>query len=462
MPLPPPADGASIESVLASPAVALFVERARTAKGAFDVTPENAGAVAAVCRRLDGLPLALELAGARVRLLSPDALLERLDHALDILTSGRRDSPGRQQTLRATIDWSHSLLTEPEQRVFRRMAVFAAGCTVADVEAVCADAGGTALDELEALVDTALVQAEDGNRLRMLETIREYARERLDAAGETDEVTRRHADRYAELAREIRDGIEGTTQRASIERGVVEEANIDAALSTLLAAARSGDAGARAAALQLCGDLWLYWHIRGKHLTARDYAASFLEDDEGAAPTLGRTGALIAAGLASWTLGAYEHANEQWAEAYRLATELDAGREICVGAFCCGLGLLGTDVEAALKWEVEAVERSRALGFTWGEGFASTFHGIIQALTGDTDAARATSEHALEIQTRARRPRRSRCLARRSRSTGRRSRRSGRGAGPLCTVARRVRGDRGSRRGGPDPVGDRVDAPQGR
>ncbi len=139
--------------------------------------PTPRTAVAAICRRLDGLPLALELAAARLRLLSPEALLERLDHALDVLTSGRRDAHERQQTLRATIDWSHSLLSEPEQRLFRRMAVFAGGCTLADVEAVCADPGATCLDELESLVDKALVQVDgQSGRLRMLQTIAEFAR----------------------------------------------------------------------------------------------------------------------------------------------------------------------------------------------------------------------------------------------------------------------------------------------
>jgi predicted ATPase len=162
----------STELLTESPAVALFVERARATRAGFELTPENAGAVAAVCRRLDGLPLALELAAARLRLLSPEALLERLDHALQVLTSGARDIPARQQTLRATIDWSHSLLDDSEQRLFRRMAVFAGGCTFDDVETVCADPGESVLDELESLVDKALVQADgQSNRLQMLQTI---------------------------------------------------------------------------------------------------------------------------------------------------------------------------------------------------------------------------------------------------------------------------------------------------
>jgi predicted ATPase/class 3 adenylate cyclase len=398
--LPSGAEALSPESVAASPAVVLFVQRARSARGSFDVTADNAGAIAAICRRLDGLPLALELAAARSRLLSADALLERLDHALDVLTSASRDSPGRQQTLRATIDWSHSLLTEPEQRLFRRMALFAGGCTFGDVEAVCADAETPPLDGLESLVDKALVQVDAQNRLQMLETIRDYARERLEAADEAERIALRHAHRYADLAREVRDGIEGTTQLASIERGVVEEANLEAALAKFLDAARAGDADALEAGLQLCGDLWMYWHIRGKHLTARDYTARFLEADAAGAPTRGRVGALITAGLASWTLGAYDQADEQWAEASRGAAGLGPGRELCVAATTRAVGLLGSDLEEASKCARDGAEASRALGFAWGEGLASTFDGIVAALQGDAETATEKSEHALAIQRR--------------------------------------------------------------
>ena len=399
--LPPPSDPASTESLGSYPAIALFVERAKMTRGSFELTPENAEAVAAVCRRLDGLPLALELAAARLRLLAPEALLERLDHALQVLTSGARDVPERQQTLRATIDWSHSLLEDAEQRLFRRLAVFAGGCTFADVEAVCAEPGENILDELESLVDKALVQTDgQGDRLRMLQTIGEYARERLEAAGETREVALRHARRYAELAQTIRDGIEGTDQIGSLERGLAEEGNLQAALDTLLATAKDGDADACEAGLQMCGDLWLYWHIRGKNLTAREYATSFLAADTGGAPTVGRAGALITAGLASAMLGQIERANDEWAEAYRIAGECAADRELCIAAFFQGFGLLGIDPEAGLRRTTESVERSRALGFTWAEGFASSFDGILHAVTGDLDTAQTRYSEALEIQQR--------------------------------------------------------------
>jgi predicted ATPase/class 3 adenylate cyclase len=399
--LPPSSDTDSTESLMAYPAIALFVERARTTRGSFELTPENAPAVAAVCRRLDGLPLALELAAARLRLLSPEGLLERLDRTLHVLTSGPRDIPARHQTLRATIDWSHSLLTEAEQRLFRRLAVFAGGCTFADLEAVCADPGETLLDELESLVDKALVQTDgQGDRLRMLQTIGEYARERLEAEGETRELALRHALRYAALVHEIRDGLEGTDQIGSLERGIAEEGNLQAALDTLLASAKDGDAAASEAGLQLCGDLYLYWHIRGKNLTAREYAVSFLGADTGSSPTTGRAGALITAGLASWVLGQFERANDEQAEAYRIASELEADRELCITAFLRGIGLLGFDLDAGLRWTSESIERSRALGFTWAEGFASTVDGILNTVAGNLDIAQTRYAQALEIQQR--------------------------------------------------------------
>ena len=387
------------ESLMAYPAIALFVDRARLARASFELTVENAGAVAAVCRRLDGLPLALELAAARLRLLSPDALLERLDRALEVLTSGPRDSPERQQTLRATIEWSHSLLEEPEQRLFRRMAVFAGGCAFADLEAVCVNPGESILDELESLVDKALVQADgQGDRLRMLQTIGEYSRERLEAARETGEVALKHAHRYGELARNIRDGIEGTEQSGSLERGVAEEGNLQAALDTLLAKARDGDVVACELGLQMCGDLWLYWHIRGKNLTAREYASSFLGADTGGSPTVGRAGALVTAGLASDMLGQFDRANDEWAEAYRIAEGLHADRELCIGAFLWSLGLLRFDLQKGLRLTKESIERSRALGFTWAEGFASSFDGILQTFAGDLDTAQTRFSQALRIQ----------------------------------------------------------------
>ena len=172
------------------------------------------------------------------------------------------------------------------------------------------------------------------------------------------------------------------------------------ALDTFLAAARGGDAAACEAGLQLCGDLWLYWHIRGKNLTAREYAESFLEADGGGSATVGRAGALITAGLASDMLGQDERANEEWGEAYRIAAELEADRELCISAFCWGLGLRVVDLEAAIGRTSESVERSRSLGFTWAKAFASSLDGILNAAAGNLDTAQTRYAQAVEIQRR--------------------------------------------------------------
>ncbi|MEO7804943.1 MAG: adenylate/guanylate cyclase domain-containing protein [Actinomycetota bacterium] len=401
-PLPlPPASDVSLKSLLSYPGIALFVERARAAKGSFELTAENAAAVASVCQALDGLPLALELAAARLRIVPFDALLDRLDKPLDVLTTGPRDTPERQQTLRATIDWSHSLLTETEQRLFRRMAVFSGGCTFADLEAVCSDPGGSILDDLAALVDNALVQTGGPTeRFGMLQTIAEFARERLNATDEAAEIILRRARRYAELAGAIRDGIEGTDQIGSLERGIVEEGNLQAALDTFRALAQAGDVAAAESGMQLCGDLWQYWHMRGKNLTAREYATAFLDVAAGDLPTVGRVGALVAAGLASSMLGQFDRANDEWRDAYRTAAAVDTDRERCITAICLGFGQLFINVQAGLRWTGEGIQRSRAMGFAWAEGIASIIEGFLYANAGDVETAQARLSHATEIQRR--------------------------------------------------------------
>ncbi len=382
-----------LQPLPADDAVALFAARARAVNPAFR-TEEHRDAVTEICRRLDGLPLALELAAARLRLLGPEGLHDRLDHALDLLTTGARDSHERHQTLRATIDWSYSLLDEAERRVFRRLAVFAGGCTFEDAEAVT---GAETLDELESLVDAALVRA--NGRLRMLQTIADFAREQLEASDDAVEVAGRHARRYAEVAREIRDAIEGTEQLAAVERGIREEENLGAALDTLLAAARAGDADSLERGLQMSGDLWMYWHIRGKNLTARDYAAAFLElVGEDASP--GRASALITAGLGSWMSGRYEESRAEWDEAYANAAAVGAERELCIAAFARALALMILDPVSGLAVAREAFERGRELGFAWGEGIGATVTGMLETVAGDDAAAAESFSRALDIQQR--------------------------------------------------------------
>jgi predicted ATPase/class 3 adenylate cyclase len=184
-----------------SDAVALFVECARAARPRFELTPENAGAVAEICARVDGLPLAIELAAARIRVLPPQTLLSRLDQRLPLLTGGARDAPERHRTLRAAIEWSYRLLTDPEQRLFGRLSIFAGGCSIDAVEAVCrpeTELGLAPVDGLARLVETSMVRTDEQSggepRYVMLETLREYALERLEERGEAGEIRFRHAE----------------------------------------------------------------------------------------------------------------------------------------------------------------------------------------------------------------------------------------------------------------------------
>src|SRR6266496_4023877 len=216
--LPNPAHLPDLEHLVQIPSVTLFVERAREARPDFALTTENAAAIVEICQRLDGLPLALELAAAPLSLLAPAALLARLERRLPLLTRGARDLPERQQTLRNTIAWSYDLLEEGEQQLFRRLSVFAGGFTLEAVQAVCvfeaietsspaqADDGAT-LEQLAHLLDKSLVQAQQGTggepRFTLLETIREYATEQLGASGEEATVQERHAHYFLKLAEEV-------------------------------------------------------------------------------------------------------------------------------------------------------------------------------------------------------------------------------------------------------------------
>jgi len=248
-------------------AVRLFRDRAAAARPTFRLTRRNAPAVAQLCARLDGLPLALELAAARVRVLPVAELAARLEDRFRLLTGGSRAAPARQQTLRATLDWSYDLLSEPERALFRRLAVFAAGWTMAAAEAVGADADGQGiapgevLDLLTGLLDKSLVTADeqpDGTaRYRLLETVRQYAQERLAAGGEAEVVQRRHAAFFLGLAEAAAPELLGGRQTAWLDRLEREHDNLRAALEWLT------ERGAVEAGLRLGNAVGPFWLTRG-------------------------------------------------------------------------------------------------------------------------------------------------------------------------------------------------------
>src|SRR2546421_1504074 len=247
-------------------AVALFVQRAQMVKPQLVLSEDNAAAIAQICIQLDGLPLSLELAAARSKLLSPQTLLGRLNHRLAVLTGGRQDAPTRQHTLRDTISWSYDLLNAEEQRCFRRLAIFVGGCTLEAAEAVCsaaADRSLPAMDLVASLLDKSLLQqsdqAGDEPRLLMLETIREYALERLADSGEVEAIEQRHAMYYLILAEHGDPELFGQQQHLWVNRLTRDSENLRAALLWLY-----GRRQHQEPLLRLAGSLGWFWYMCGR------------------------------------------------------------------------------------------------------------------------------------------------------------------------------------------------------
>ncbi|MFL5587674.1 MAG: tetratricopeptide repeat protein [Ktedonobacteraceae bacterium] len=286
------------------PAVNLFLQRAQAIRSDFDVTTDNAGTIAQICLRLDGVPLAIELAAARVKVLSLQALLTRLEHRLRLLTGGARDLPKRQQTLRNTIQWSYALLSEEEQRLFRQLAVFAGGCTLEAVEAVCgardnASAGldGSVLDGVTSLIDKSLIQqtAQEGekSRLVILETLREYGLEVLASSGEAEATCEAHATYYLALAEQAEPELSGPRQISWFERLEREHDNLRAALSWFLE--HDLDRQRSELVLRFGGALSQFWEIRGYISEGRQWLERVLDKSRGVRSAV-RAKALIGAG----------------------------------------------------------------------------------------------------------------------------------------------------------------------
>jgi predicted ATPase/class 3 adenylate cyclase len=259
--LPAPVPGAaSLEEVRPHDAVRLFVDRAALALPGFALRTDNAKAIGQICSSLDGIPLAIELAASRIRTLTPEQVSDGLNDRLRLLTGGARTVAHRHQTLRAAIEWSHELLTQPERVLFARLTVFAGGFTPAAVESVCA--GGpiaATTDVLSRLVERSLVVAEDeeASRFSMLETIRQYAAEQLATSGATDEFRRRHAEWFLSLLEEMEPGLTGREQKMLLERLDTEHDNARQALAWAIGGDHDADLG-----LKLAGSMSVYWEVR--------------------------------------------------------------------------------------------------------------------------------------------------------------------------------------------------------
>ncbi len=405
-PLELPAADATQDAMRESPAVALFVQRAEKVKPAFALNATNAPVIASICRRLDGLPLALELAAARVRILEPAALLQRLDGALDLLTSGDRDLPLRQRTLRATISWSYSLLDSREQRLLRQLSAFHEGWTLEAMEHVCfTDADRpSALDRFESLVEKGLVRVMGGGeRYALLETIRAFAAEQLHASDETSANRDAHAAYYRGVAQSIAHDIRTPEQLAAMERGRREHPNLLAAIRWRLVGARAGDAAALEEALLTCGFMDWYWHITGLHLTARVTLDELLTLAKTRPASRGRALALLANGMVSTTTGEWERSLAQWRSGYEdgeAVNDAEVAAEGLVGVAYCSLSMGRMD-DAMVAVE-DAIGRCRTGGFHFILGLSLAIQGMLRFVGGDIDAGIALIDEARTIQKRQR------------------------------------------------------------
>ncbi|MDR3079447.1 MAG: helix-turn-helix domain-containing protein, partial [Streptomyces sp.] len=300
---------------LATPdAVRLFVDRAAAVKPGFRLESESTGSVAELCGRLDGLPLAIELAAIRINLLPPAELVSRLDHSLDLLVAGPRDLPDRQRTLRATIEWSHSLLSSSEQALLARMAVFEGGCDLDAVERVCGDQG--VLGDLASLVDHSLVRAlvdDERPRFSMLDSIHEFAREQLEGRGETEVLRRAHAAHYVKLAENAEPEIEGHDQVAWLHRIDVELDNLRAVLRWALETAQPEPG------LHLLTALTWYWVHHGQLREGQRWLETLLAVEATPLPERLRATALRMAGWISFYRGDLAASTDQLQQALALA-----------------------------------------------------------------------------------------------------------------------------------------------
>jgi predicted ATPase/DNA-binding CsgD family transcriptional regulator len=379
------------------PSVALFIERARAHRPDFELSTENADAVAAICVRLDGLPLAIELAAARVRTMSPQALYERLDTRLDMLADGLRDLPERQRTLRGAIGWSYSLLSADDRSLFRRLSVFVGGFEEAAAAGVLRRSGpseGDLSQGLARLVDQNLVEVDmlpaGVTRFRLLETLREYGLECLRAANELDTTRRAHAGYFADLERAAESGLETREQARWIERVEAEHANIVAALGWMVAT-NDGEAAA-----SMVHGLWRFWWRWGRgHLTlGRILVRDVLAMPGLAGPTIPRAEALISGGLLAMWQGDYGEAEGLLTEAADISRARSAAGLLAYAlAFLCRCARdQGSDGAAALG--NAAVKLFRGQSDRWGLGVALHFLGLALLDERTAEAARHFEESA--------------------------------------------------------------------
>lgn len=371
----------------------LFVDRARAVGGRFELTADNADGVAELCRRLGGLPLAVELVASRVRLMPPSALLDRLGTMLD-LPAVAADLPARQRTLRATLDWGHELLDADGQRLFARLSVFAGGATLEAIESVAADGGGDVLLDVAGLLDKSLVVTGDATvtgepRFRMLEPVRDYARERLGTRDDEAETRRRHFAYFCGLGRQAQPFLCGPWQREWAARFDAERANVRVAITTGL------DSGAFGEVLRLMWDTMVYYYIRD----AIEEPLQWMRRLAAQRSALDETQwALLDVGLV--VVGDLPEVDDVVGVLHGAVEVLDGhGLDLEAAVACHHLGLQlwreGDDGAATDALEASS-RRYETLDHDWGVATVEMTLGAVRAATADLDAARAHHRRSLE------------------------------------------------------------------
>jgi predicted ATPase/tRNA A-37 threonylcarbamoyl transferase component Bud32 len=386
-------------------AVALFIQRAQATKPDFQMTNANARAIVEICAGLDGLPLAIELAAARVKLLPPQALLARMSQLLAVLTGASRDLPARQQTLRNTIEWSYHLLGGQEQQLFRWLSVFVGGCTLEAIEAMCTAlgyGGGQVLDGVASLIDKSLLRSTEHEgeevRLLMLETIREYGLAALVASAEAEVARQAHADYYLQLAEETTAELQGPQQGAWLKRLEWEHGNLGMALSWLLERAQAeGGREQSERASRLCVALFPFWYNGGYFREAWSFLERTLAMGEGVDASL-RARVLYNLGFLLWDMDDPDRVEALTEESLTLYREL--GETVGVGLALTLLGAVAWrrgQYAVARALDEEAAVLLQQVGDTWSRGRCLTDLARMATAQGEYDRAGALLEESLAL-----------------------------------------------------------------
>jgi predicted ATPase/DNA-binding SARP family transcriptional activator len=374
----------AVPPLAAEPSADLFLRRARALDPRLDLSAADLAAVERICARLDGLPLAIELAAARTKVLSPAAILERLGRRLDLLSAGPRDAPARQQTLRAAIGWSHELLDQDARALFARLGVFVDGWTLDAAEAVC---GPQALDGLGALVDHSLVVPRRP-RFAMLETVREYALERLEARGETNEYRRRHAEAMAAAYGAGEAALESPDVGEWLDRLDADRENVRAAIAFAVA---ERDAEL---ALALCAAVWRYWERRGHLTEGRALTAAVLALP--GPPSRARWASLNGAAVLASEQGDFAASRELFETAGRLADELaDVDAAAKTAGNLGNLALYAGDHAEALRRYGHSLEYMREIGSVRGVALYLQLLGVTHHFAGERARGRAYAQESI-------------------------------------------------------------------